>query len=297
MPVTTPFFTIVVPTYNRAHLIGKTIQTILKQDFVDFEVLVIDDGSKDNTAEVMGGFKDPRIQYFKKDNAERGAARNYGAARAKGRYINFFDSDDLMYANHLSVAARLVEQEHNPEFFHLAYDHQLDDGVVTGHVNNFDNRTRQVVLFNNKLSCNGVFIRTDIARAHPFEENRVLASSEDWALWIKLLCRFEIRISNEITSSVVNHDQRSLRTIAADKVEARDLFMIQLLRQDAEVMRAYGTGFGKFIAERFTFFMLCFSEQRNRKKVWSWAVAAVRVYPAIVFSKRFLASLKNSILK
>jgi hypothetical protein len=152
------------------------------------------------------------------------------------------------------------------------------------------------VLFNNRLSCNGVFIRKDIAFTHPFEENRVLASSEDWTLWIKLLCRFKLHVSNEITSSVVNHDQRSLRTIAAEKIEMRDQFMIEVLRRDARVMETYGSSFDRFVAERYTFFMLCFSEQHNRSKVRYWTMQAIWAYPLIIWSKRFLASIKNSIL-
>src|SRR5690242_17185435 len=127
MPSDAPLFSIVIPTYNRAHLIGKTIQSALQQDFKDFEILVVDDGSKDNTGDVVKSFTDPRVQYFKKENAERGAARNYGVARAKGKYINFFDSDDLMYPNHLSVANELIGSIGSPEFFHLGYDYQIED--------------------------------------------------------------------------------------------------------------------------------------------------------------------------
>jgi len=296
MSQSSPFFSIVIPTYNRAHLIGKTIQSVLEQELSDFEVLVIDDGSRDNTAEVMQTFNDPRIHYLKKENGERGAARNYGAARARGKYINFFDSDDLMYPNHLHVAREMIITHAAPEIFHLAYDYQFEDGTVTSRVNDFDTRIKQIVLFNNKLSCNGVFIRKDITTSFPFEENRVLASSEDWTLWIQLICRFTLHCSNAITSSVVNHDQRSLRTIAAEKVEARDQLMIELLRRDPVVMQAYGSSFKRFTAERYTFFMLCFSEQRNPGKVRYWARQALQVYPAIIWSKRFLASIKNSIL-
>jgi glycosyltransferase involved in cell wall biosynthesis len=295
MSQVSPFFSIIIPTYNRAQFITKTIHSVLQQDFADFELLVIDDGSKDNTGELVQAFTDPRVRYLKKDNGERGAARNYGASRASGRYINFFDSDDLLYPNHLSVARQVIETESNPEFFHLAYDHQLEDGTVVERVNNFGPDTKQLVLFNNRLSCNGVFVRTDIVRSHPFEENRTLASSEDWVLWIQLLSRFELHISNEITSSVVNHDQRSLRTIDAKKVETRDLFMIDLLRKDPEVMKTYGNSFNKFVAERYTFLMLCFSEQGHRAGVWKWARAAAARYLPIVWSKRFLASIKNII--
>ena len=78
MPSPSPLFSIVIPTYNRAHLIGKTIESVLRQEFTDFEILIVDDGSKDNTEEVASTFTDKRIRYLKKQNAERGAARNYG---------------------------------------------------------------------------------------------------------------------------------------------------------------------------------------------------------------------------
>lgn len=291
-----PAFSIVIPTYNRAHLIGKTLDSILKQKFTDFEVLVVDDGSKDNTEEVLRKFTDPRVQYFKKENAERGAARNYGAARASGAYINFFDSDDLMYDNHLAEAMNVITQRNNPEMFHLAYDYQLPDGTVVNVINNFDDSTQDAVLFDNKLSCNGVFLRKDIANQFRFCEERPLASSEDWELWIRLLCRFPLIYSNVVTSSVVNHDQRSLLTIAANKVVARDLLLLEKLRQDPVVMKRYGSSFRKFEASRYTFFMLCFNEQKQKSQVARWGKAAFRTYPLILLSRRFLASVKNSIV-
>ncbi len=291
-----PVFSIIIPTYNRAHLIGKTIESVLKQDFADFEVLVIDDGSKDNTEEAVKQFTDSRLHYFKKENAERGAARNFGAVLAKGYYVNFFDSDDHMYTNHLSVASALI-RSHLPEFFHLGYDCKREDGTQLYSVNDFTGNIKKKVLLDNKLSCNGVFLRRDIALQFPFDENRVLASSEDWHLWIRLVSRFNLVYVNEITSSVINHDQRSLLTIATEKVVARDMYFIDKLKGDLEVMRNYGRTFDRFIAERYTFFMLGFSEQGKKSEVAKWALRAFLLYPLILTSKRFLASIKNSMLK
>ena len=264
MNLSSPIFSIIVPTYNRGHLIGKTINSILLQEFTDFEILVVDDGSTDNTEQIVKAFSDARIQYFKKQNGERGAARNFGSARANGKYLNFFDSDDLMYPNHLLVAQRIITSANTPEFLHLAYDHQREDGAVTNRVNNFDDKIKNEILFDNKLSCNGVFLRRDIALKYLFEENRVLASSEDWELWIRLVCRFKLFYSNEITSSVVNHDQRSLFTIPAQKVIARDLLLIKNLKRDDVVMKTYGSSFRKYVAERYTFFMLCLSGSKKQ---------------------------------
>lgn len=297
MSFTAPIFSIVVPTYNRAHLIGKTIESVLQQDFTDFELLIVDDGSQDNTEEVVRKFGDQRIQYFKKMNAERGAARNFGAAAAKGQYINFFDSDDIMYSNHLSIANKFLSQVREPEFFHLGYDYKFEDGTLIKQVNDFNDKIKEVILFDNRLSCNGVFLRKDITENFPFVEDRTLASSEDWELWVRLISRFKLHFSNEVTSSVINHDQRSLRTIAAEKVVTRDLLLIEKLKQDPVVMRNYGRQFNRFVAERYTFFMLSFAEQKQRTEVWRWGMRAFLTHPLILGSKRFMASIKNSILK
>lgn len=296
MSKTFPFFSVVVPTYNRAHLIGKTLESILAQTFTAFEVLVIDDGSSDNTGEVVNSFSDPRIQYFKKENGERGAARNYGRSRSRGTYVNFIDSDDLMYPNHLQVASAMIEQYNNPAFFHLGYDSRMPDGRLLRSANNFDASTARQILFDNKLSCEGVFLRRDVAEMYPFHEERVLSSSEDWELWIRLLCRFDFIYSNEVTSAVINHDARSLFTIRADAVVQRDLFLLESLRADPVVMKVYGRSFRNFEAARYTFFMLLYSQHKQRKEVMKWATKAMLTYPLILLSKRFLASLKNTFL-
>jgi glycosyltransferase involved in cell wall biosynthesis len=293
--VNKPFFSIVVPTYNRATLIGKTIDTILTQDFDNFEIIVVDDGSKDHTDAEIAQYSDPRLTYFKKENGERGAARNFGRAKARGSYINFFDSDDLMYPHHLSTALELISRYTSPEFFHLGYDFKDPDLTITKRVNTFDDSVRERALFDNVLSCNGVFVRADIAARFPFEEDRRMASAEDWELWIRLLSRYTLHYSNVITTSVVSHELRSIRTIPTEKIITRDLLLINCLKKDVEVRRCYGKKFGSFVAGRYTFIMLCLSEDRKRGSVARWAIQAVRVYPRILFDRRFLAAIKNTL--
>ncbi|MBD3660935.1 MAG: glycosyltransferase family 2 protein, partial [Arenibacter algicola] len=116
--MSSPFFSVIISTYNRASFIGRTIASVLKQDFEDFELIIVDDGSTDNTKEVVVGIEDKRIRYYKKDNAERGAARNFGAKKASGEYLNFLDSDDLLYDDHLSTAHKIIQEE-KPSVFAL----------------------------------------------------------------------------------------------------------------------------------------------------------------------------------
>jgi glycosyltransferase involved in cell wall biosynthesis len=292
-----PFFSIIVPTYNRESFIGEAIHSVLQQTFHDFEIIVIDDGSTDNTSGVIKGIQDDRVSYFRKENGERGAARNFGANQSHGGYINFFDSDDLMYPHHLATAHQRIQEWENPEWFHLGYDIKNHSGERLASQDNFTNELQEQILFDNVLSCNGVFLRKDIARKFPFEENRLLASSEDWELWIRLACRFRLLFSNEITSTVVTHDLRSLSTIVAEKVVQRDLLMISLLEKDEVVKAHFGKTFSRFKADRYTFFMLRFAEEKRRKKVWFWALEALRSSFSVIFTKRYLASMKNSILK
>jgi len=94
-----PKVSVIIPTYNRAHLIGRAIQSVLNQTYQDFELIVVDDGSTDNTNEVIKEFsqKDKRILYIKHDKNKGGsAARNTGIKAARGEYIAFQDSDDEM---------------------------------------------------------------------------------------------------------------------------------------------------------------------------------------------------------
>jgi len=98
-----PFFSIILPTYNRAYILTETIGKVICQDFKNWELLVIDDGSKDNTKEVVESIIDDRITYIYQENKERSVARNSGINQAKGEYVCFLDSDDIILENHLQV--------------------------------------------------------------------------------------------------------------------------------------------------------------------------------------------------
>lgn len=89
-----PIFTVIVPTYNREHYLKRSIDSILAQTFKDFELIVVDDGSEDNTREIINSYDDNRIVYIYKENGGINSARNKALLSARGKYIAFCDSDD-----------------------------------------------------------------------------------------------------------------------------------------------------------------------------------------------------------
>jgi glycosyltransferase involved in cell wall biosynthesis len=91
-----PYFTIVIPSYNRGHIVGRAIESVLNQSYSDFEIIVVDDGSTDNTKEVVCQYMDSRINYFFQENSGVSVARNTGSKLAKGDYLVFLDSDDYV---------------------------------------------------------------------------------------------------------------------------------------------------------------------------------------------------------
>ena len=106
-----PFFSIVLPTYNRASLLSRSIGSVIKQAFKDWEMIIIDDGSTDNTKEVVASFNEARITYVYQENAERSAARNKGIAHTEAEWLCFLDSDDVLLPEHLHVLASFIENQ------------------------------------------------------------------------------------------------------------------------------------------------------------------------------------------
>ena len=97
-----PFFSIVIPVYNRFELVQDTIKSIFNQTFRNFEIIIVDDGSTDGSGSKLDDLYsgDDRIKIIHQENKERGASRNTGFLSSKGKYVVFLDSDDMLLPNH-----------------------------------------------------------------------------------------------------------------------------------------------------------------------------------------------------
>jgi glycosyltransferase involved in cell wall biosynthesis len=126
-----PFFSIIVPTYNRASFLHRSIVSVQGQNFSDWELIIVDDGSADHTQEVVHSYakEDERIKYFRQKNQGASAARNLGLQNAGGKFICFVDSDDEFEPNHLEVFYRRIQASPLKLFYYTQF--RFKDGDVS----------------------------------------------------------------------------------------------------------------------------------------------------------------------
>ena len=231
-----PFFSIIIPTYNRADMIMPTIDSVLSQEFEDWELIIVDDGSTDHTSSVIKAVDDNRVLYFKKENGERGAARNYGVRQANGDYVFFLDSDDLIYPGHLQHAWIQLTRLKEPEFFHIRYEEVLPDKIKQVEI--LDTKSIwSVIQKQNKFACQ-FFLRRDIANVITFSENRDLKIGEDWLVILKVGLKYTLHFSNAVHAAIVQHNQRSMQiTSAQDILNSRNLILEELANTNSTLRR------------------------------------------------------------
>jgi glycosyltransferase involved in cell wall biosynthesis len=282
-----------MPTYNREDFLAKTIRSVLAQEFGQFELLIVDDGSTDGSAAVVRTFQDKRIVYFKKENGERAAARNTGIKKAQGQYVTFLDSDDLLKENHLSIAWKCIQQDH-PAVFHQGYDVVDERGKVIVLWKKLPSPVNDKLIDGNFLSCLGVFVKREILLEYHFNEDRSLSGSEDYELWLRLAARFPILAFPETTAQLVNHEARSvLRADCSTLLRRIELIRFYLM-EDMVFVNRYQTQLHRWNAFLNIYVALHLALGPDSKtKALRFAVLAVLRFPAILFNKRFWVVMKK----
>lgn len=206
-----PFFSVVMPTYNRANLIVPTLHSVLNQTFRDFEILVIDDGSTDDTEDVVEiNFpNESKIKYIRKKNEERSIARNTGFHLAKGEYVIFFDSDDLMFPHYLQTLHTAIEKCPNCHFFATKYQISTEGIISTNEI-----YPLKEGFYNYQILLKGNIFGTMIAAKkqntnfHPFPP--AFSMCEDWIFNMLNFKDSDIYLIDEVCITIVNHPSRSM---------------------------------------------------------------------------------------
>ena len=215
-----PFFTIVIPAYNRAEKLAITIRSVLEQTFEDFELLIMDDGSTDEIEKTVSAFSDPRIQYEWAPNSGGPATpRNRGINAAKSPWVSFLDADDVWYPTKLSEVFKAIIN--NPEAHVLCHNEMLHDiasnkKILLKYGPYEKYFYRNMLIQGNRLSTSAVTVRSDFLFTHDlrFNQSSNYIIVEDYDFWLHLAnqeAQF-VFINKPLGEYVVEKDNISLLT-------------------------------------------------------------------------------------
>ena len=202
-------FSIILPTYNRAEMIQNAINSVLKQTYKDWELIIVDDGSTDKTKDVIDKFieKDNRVKYLYQKNQERSAARNNGIKEAKGDWICFLDSDDIYHVNHLEEFKNLIKQKESKRGLYFSglsfglYSEDFEDYDLS-HQNNIE------FIFLNTIGTPRACVHKSIILKNLFNEK--IKIGEDRELWSRILNNHPLYWHNKKTFIEIEHPNRSI---------------------------------------------------------------------------------------
>lgn len=208
------FFTVIIPLFNKENFIENTLKSVLNQSFIDFEVLIINDGSTDKSEEKVLEFKDTRIHYFYKENEGVSAARNFGIEKAKSDYITFIDADDFWYPNFLEEMFKNIRRFPELKVFSAAIEVETSKKIIPSTysivktadceiVNYFEASSKETVIC---TSC-AVFHKSVFEKTGNFDIQ--LKSGEDTDMWIRIGLIYPILFSWKILARYV-YDPKSL---------------------------------------------------------------------------------------
>lgn len=184
---------VVIPSYNRASYLPQAVGSVLDQTRLPEEILVVDDGSTDNTAEVVSALRGP-VRYLHQSNRGAGAARNYGIREAKGDYVALLDTDDLWFPEKLARQVAILDQRPEVGLVHSASELMDEGGVPTGEVwgkADYHGRIYERLLFANGVNASSVLVRRHLLlEVGAYDEAFPLL--ENWELWLRLskVCEF-----------------------------------------------------------------------------------------------------------
>ncbi|WP_333808149.1 glycosyltransferase family 2 protein [Flavobacterium sp.] len=202
-----PKISVVIPLYNKDFIISETLNSVLAQTFTDFEVIIVNDGSTDNSLEVVSQYTDDRIRLYNQENSGVSKTRNVGIEYAKGELIAFLDADDYWYPNHLEELYQLYIDFPNCGIYCNRYIIK----TTTKHFqkpifNGIDDNFRGIVpnyFYSNKpfrITWTSALMieKMILKKLGGFNENVEVV--EDIELWIKIGLLYPVAITNKLTA-------------------------------------------------------------------------------------------------
>ena len=216
---------VVIPLYNKEALVGRTLESVLAQSYRDFEVVVVDDGSRDGSAAVVESFDDPRIRLIRQENAGVSAARNRGIAEARGEFVALLDGDDIWRENYLQTQFELTQKYPQCDVFATDYCFSNSKGVEKATIIRklpFDGEDGILTNYFEVASCSHPPLCSSTVMVRKGAIESVggfpvgIKSGEDLITWARLAAKYQIAYSRFVGAvfvfdEVLNNEDQAIR--------------------------------------------------------------------------------------
>ena len=221
-----PFFSVIIPTYNRGPFLEKAVLSVLNQTYTDLELIVVDDGSTDGTEKLISSITDTRLKYLKQQNYGVSRARNRGLEISRGNLAAFLDSDDLWKPEKLRVTAEYIKLFPNINIFHTE-ETWFRRGEALCQKKKHTKPSGWV--YQNALPICCIGMSTSVVKRKVFDEigvfDETLEACEDYDLWLRATNVFEVKLIPEALT--VKHggrpDQLSVKVWGLDRFRIKAL--------------------------------------------------------------------------
>ncbi len=208
--LTIPKVSVIIPAYNAMNFLPQTVESVLKQTFTNFEILIVNDGSKDNIKEwYENNIKDPRVKLISQENKGLSAARNLGIAVTKGEYIAFLDADDLWKPKKLEKQVRCFEKDPKVGLVYTwtAFIDELDNPIGRIISSNIEGNAWEKMVVNDKISngSSAMVRRICFDKVGLFDSN--VNSTSDRDMWIRIAEHYSFAVVKEPLTLYRRHSQ------------------------------------------------------------------------------------------
>lgn len=241
-----PYFSIIIPLYNKEIFIENTLKSIFSQTFTDYEIIVVNDGSIDKSESIVLKFNDKRIRFYSQKNQGVSAARNVGIKKSKGNFIAFLDADDYWYPNHLEILEKLIKDHPQAGLYASRYISKVSEKkFITNSFLNIDENFSGIVpdFFYSSLVSRIALTSAVIVPKAVFDKtgffNTSISSGEDLDLWIRIAIYFPVAITASITVKYNAMDDSSLSNKNINDKKLIDFSIFQKKEATHKTLKAF----------------------------------------------------------
>lgn len=282
------FFSVVIPVYNKKQEIKSTLESVLNQTFTDFEIILVDDGSTDNSSAIIRNYQDTRIRLITQKNQGVSAARNTGISNASTQYIALLDADDKWEKNYLEEQYKLIQKYPNCNIFAVNYFYLYTSGKKVPNKVNHLNVNEEDGILNDyffvaatsqpPICASSVVIQKEaLEKINGFPIG--IKSGEDLLTWAKLAYHNKIAYSKKCLSTYVLREELELtstptRFFDGDYVENE---LIQLLNQNPYYQ--YKSSLKKYIGLWFKIKSSTYFKAQQTKLCWKYGCKSLYYNP------------------